>query len=82
VLAAHSKNGSEGEDIRSAALLVAVFTIIVGISGLISRDSGTTARRLYFATSTAVLSDVIRRHGLIDDRRIAARLTFLAKDNP
>lgn len=35
---------------RSAALLVAVFTIIVGIVGLISPDSVTTARRLYFAT--------------------------------
>ena len=35
---------------RSAAFLVAVFTIIVGIVGLISRDSGTTARRFYFAT--------------------------------
>ena len=32
---------------RFAALLVAVFTIIVGIAGLISPDSGTTARRLY-----------------------------------
>ena len=35
---------------RFAALLVAVFTIIVGIVGLISPDSGTTARRIYFAT--------------------------------
>jgi hypothetical protein len=35
---------------RSAALLVAAFTIIVGIVGLISPDSVTTARRLYFAT--------------------------------
>jgi len=35
---------------RSAALLVAAFTIIVGIVGLISPDRVTTARRLYFAT--------------------------------
>ena len=35
---------------RSAALLVAVITIVVGIVGLISPDSVTTARRLYFAT--------------------------------
>ena len=35
---------------RSAALLVAVFTIVVGIVGLISPDSVTTARGLYFAT--------------------------------
>jgi hypothetical protein len=41
---------SEGEDVRSAALLVAGFTIIVGLVGLISPDSGTMARRLYFAT--------------------------------
>ena len=31
-------------------MLVAVFTIIVGMVGLISPDSLTTARRLYFAT--------------------------------
>ena len=35
---------------RSSALLVAVFTIVVGIVGLISPDSVTTVRRLYFAT--------------------------------
>jgi hypothetical protein len=33
-----------------AALLVAVFTIVVGIVGLIFPDSVTTARGLYFAT--------------------------------
>jgi hypothetical protein len=36
--------------VRSAALLVAIFTIVVGLVGLISPDSGTTVRRLYFAT--------------------------------
>jgi hypothetical protein len=36
--------------VRSAALLVAVFTIIVAIVGLISPEDVTTARRLYFAT--------------------------------
>ena len=35
---------------RAAALLVAVFTIVVGMVGLISPDSVTTVRRLYFAT--------------------------------
>jgi hypothetical protein len=35
---------------RSAALMVAVFTIIIGIGGLISPESGTEIRRLYFAT--------------------------------
>ena len=39
---------------RSAALLVAVFTIVVGILGLISPDSVTTVRRLYFATPVAL----------------------------
>ena len=35
---------------RSAALLVALFTIAVGIVGLVSPDSVTRVRRLYFAT--------------------------------
>ena len=35
---------------RSAALLVAVFTVVVGIAGLVSPDSVTMVRRLYFAT--------------------------------
>jgi hypothetical protein len=35
---------------RIAALLVALFTIVIGIGGIISPDSGTEIRRLYFAT--------------------------------
>jgi len=35
---------------RIAALLVAVFTMVVGIVGIVSPDSGTTLRRRYFAT--------------------------------
>ena len=35
---------------RSAALLVALFTIVVGIVGLVSPDSLTMVRRLYFST--------------------------------
>src|SRR5687768_728672 len=35
---------------RMAALFVALFTIVVGIGGLISPESGTDIRRLYFAT--------------------------------
>ena len=35
---------------RIAALLVALFTIAIGIGGLISPESGTHIRRLYFAT--------------------------------
>jgi len=36
--------------VRYAAFLVALFTIVVGIVGLVSPDSVTTLRRLYFAT--------------------------------
>ena len=35
-------------------MLVAVFTIIVGVMGLISPDSVTTVRRLYFATPVGI----------------------------
>ena len=38
--------------VRVAALLVALFTIGVGVLGLISPDSVTAARRQYFATPT------------------------------
>ena len=35
---------------RFAGLLVALFTIVIGIGGLVSPESGTEIRRLYFAT--------------------------------
>ncbi len=35
---------------RYAAFLVALFTIVVGIAGLVSPDSVTMVRRLYFST--------------------------------
>ena len=35
---------------RPAALLVAVVTMVIGIVGLVSPDSLTTVRRLYFGT--------------------------------
>jgi hypothetical protein len=35
---------------RIAVLLVALFTIVVGVLGIVSPESVTTARRLYFAT--------------------------------
>ena len=35
---------------RFAALLVALFSIVVGIGGLVWPESGTEIRRLYFAT--------------------------------
>jgi hypothetical protein len=36
--------------VRIAALLIGLFTIVVGIGGLISPERGTEIRRLYFAT--------------------------------
>ena len=39
---------------RSAAFLVGLFTIGVGIVGLVSPDGGTTLRRLYFATPAGI----------------------------
>ena len=41
---------------RFAALLVALFTIILSIVGLVSPESVTTARRLYFATPAGLYS--------------------------
>lgn len=38
------------KDMRLAALLVALFTIVAGIVGIVSPDGGTTLRRLYYAT--------------------------------
>ena len=35
---------------KFAALLVALFTIVVGIAGLVSPEGGTMVRRMYFAT--------------------------------
>jgi hypothetical protein len=44
------KDVTEGESVRFAALLVALFAIVIGIGSLISPESGTEIRRLYFAT--------------------------------
>jgi hypothetical protein len=49
---------------RSAALLVAVFTIVVGIAGLVSPESATTVRRLYFATPVGLYSAAAIRVGM------------------
>jgi hypothetical protein len=38
------------QPVRPAALLVGVFTIVVGTAGLVSPDTLSTVRRLYFAT--------------------------------
>jgi len=50
--------------VRPAALLVAIFTIIVGIVGLIFPDSVTTVRRLYFATPVALYAAGAVRVGM------------------
>jgi hypothetical protein len=47
--------------VRSAALLVAIFTIVVGIAGLVSPDRATAVRRLYFATPARLYSAAVVR---------------------
>ncbi len=49
---------------KSAVLLVALFTIVVGIAGLVSPDSVTTTRRLYFATPVALYAAAAVRVGM------------------
>jgi hypothetical protein len=49
---------------RIAALLVAVFTIVVGVGGLISPESGTAIRRLYFATPARLYAAAALRIGM------------------
>ena len=49
---------------KSAALLVAVFTIFVGIAGLVAPDRATTVRRLYFATAVGLYSAAAVRAGM------------------
>jgi len=47
--------------VRSAALLVAAITIAVGITGLVSPDTMTSVRRVYFATPiTLYAAGVVR----------------------
>ena len=41
---------------RIAALIFALFTIVVGVAGIVSPDSVTTVRRQYFATPTRLLA--------------------------
>src|SRR5206468_7626502 len=52
------------EYMRSAALLVGLFTIAVGIVGLVSPESVSTVRRLYFATPVGLYSAAAVRVGL------------------
>ena len=46
---------------RSAAFLVALFVIVVGIVGLVSPDSVMTVRRLYFSTPVGLYAAVAVR---------------------
>lgn len=41
---------------KFAALLVALFTIVVSIAGLVSPESVTTVRRMYFATPAGLFA--------------------------
>jgi hypothetical protein len=50
--------------VRSAALLFAVFTVIIGTEGIVSPDSLTTVRRLYFATPVGLYAAGALRVGM------------------
>ena len=45
-------------------LIVALFTVVVGVLGLVSPDSVTTARRLYFATPAGLYTAAAVRVGM------------------
>ena len=49
---------------RFAVLLVAFFTMVVGIAGLVSPESVTTVRRLYFASPAGLYSAAAVRVGM------------------
>lgn len=49
---------------RFAALVVALFTIVVGIAGLVSPDNVTTVRRQYFATPVRLYAAGAVRMGM------------------
>jgi hypothetical protein len=53
--------GLKGEDVKIAVLLVALFTIVVSTAGLVSPDSVTTVRRLYFATPVRLYTAAVVR---------------------
>jgi peptidoglycan/LPS O-acetylase OafA/YrhL len=46
---------------KTAAIVVALLTIVVGVLGLVSPESGTTARRLYFSTPVGFLTAAVVR---------------------
>ncbi|HEY3132470.1 MAG TPA: hypothetical protein VGL91_23660 [Acidobacteriota bacterium] len=51
---------SGGKVMRIAALLVALFTIVVGIVGIVSPDSGMTLRRLYYTPGGLYAGGAVR----------------------
>jgi hypothetical protein len=50
-----------GPPMRMAALLVALFTVVVGVVGLVSPASVTTVRRQYFAAPTGLYTAAAAR---------------------
>jgi hypothetical protein len=46
---------------RIAVLIVALFTIVVGVLGIVSPDSVTAARRVYFATPVGLYTAAVVR---------------------
>jgi hypothetical protein len=46
---------------KAAVLLVALFTIVVGVLGIVSPDSGTAIRRQYFATPVGIYAACVVR---------------------
>jgi len=49
------------KSMKSAALLVALFVIVVGAAGLVAPESMTTVRRLYFATPARLVAAAVVR---------------------
>jgi hypothetical protein len=55
------KTAKSHDFMRIAVLLAAVFTIVVGIVGIVSPDSVTAVRRQYFATPVGLYAAVVLR---------------------
>jgi hypothetical protein len=49
------------EHVKIAVLLVALFTIVVGVGGIVSPDSVTAVRRAYFATPVLLYAAAVVR---------------------
>jgi hypothetical protein len=53
-----------GKEIRIAALLIALFAMVVGMVGIVFPDSLTTVRRLYFGTPVVLYAAAAVRIGM------------------